>query len=396
MESRSVTERYRGLLICAAIIVAVTVAVVLLTWHAGHIPGNLLDSSIDITEEERIRVVPIAENLEKPWGMAFLPDGDILITELPGRLRLVHGGKLQPQGIEGVPKVETRDQAGLMDIALDPHFAENRFIYFTYSKRGPRGNTPALMRAYYDGQRLNNAQDVFVSDAWSGTSGGNTGSRIVFERDGTILMSIGDRHEKSPAQDLKTDKGKIVRLNSDGTVPQDNPFVNLPGVRPEIFTYGVRNPEGLYVESDSGTVWESEFGPLGGDEINILLPGHNYGWPVITYGKNYDGSIISNETAHEGMDQPVIHWNPSISPSGITIYTGDRFPKWRDNLFVSALSGIQLRRVVFRGHTPVHEEKLLSHLQHRIRDVRQSPDGFLYILIDEPGALLKAVPVEHS
>jgi glucose/arabinose dehydrogenase len=209
-------------------------------------------------------------------------------------------------------------------------------------------------------------------------------------------MSIGDRHEKSPAQDLKTDKGKIVRLNSDGTVPQDNPFVNLPGVRPEIFTYGVRNPEGLYVESDTGTVWESEFGPLGGDEINILLPGHNYGWPVITYGKNYDGSIISNETAHEGMDQPVIHWNPSISPSGITIYTGDRFPKWRDNLFVSALSGIQLRRVVFRGHTPVHEEKLLSHLQHRIRDVRQSPDGFLYILIDEPGALLKAVPVEHS
>jgi glucose/arabinose dehydrogenase len=152
----------------------------------------------------------------------------------------------------------------------------------------------------------------------------------------------------------------------------------------------------LYVEPVSGTVWESEFGPLGGDEINILLPGHNYGWPVITYGKNYDGSIISDQTAHEGMDQPVVHWNPSISPSGITIYTGDHFPKWRNNLFVSALSGAQLRRVVFRGDTPVHEERLLSHLGHRIRDVRQSPDGFLYVLIDEPGTLLKLVPVAHS
>ena len=392
MKSRSVTEQYRGLIISAVII---AVALVLI-WYAGLVPRNLLDPSLYITEEERIRVVPIAENLAKPWGMAFLPDGDILVTELPGRLRLVHGGKLRPQAIGGVPKVETRDQAGLMDLALDPHFAENRFIYFTYSKIGPRGNTPALMRASYDGQQLNDARDVFVSDAWSRSSGGNTGSRIVFEPDGTILMSIGERHEKFPAQDLTTDKGKIVRLNSDGTVPPDNPFVKSPGVRPEIFAYGVRNPEGLFVESASGSVWESEFGPLGGDEINVLLPGHNYGWPVITYGRNYDGTIISDETAHEGMDQPIVHWTPSISPSGITIYTGDRFPKWRDNLFVSALSGTQLRRVVFRDQKPVHEEKLLSQLQRRIRDVRQSPDGFLYILIDEPGSLLKIVPAEHS
>ena len=393
MKSRSVFEQYRGLIITAALSV---IALGFLS-YAGIIPGNLLDPSLYVTEEERIRVVPIAVNLEKPWGMAFLPDGDILITELPGRLRRIHDGKLQPQAIGGVPKVETRDQAGLMDIALDPHFSENRFIYFTYSKMGPRGNTPALMRATYDGQQLNDARDIFVSEAWSRDSGGNTGSRIVFELDGTILMSIGDRHEKLPAQDLMTDKGKIVRLNSDGTIPPDNPFVKSPGARPEIFAYGVRNPEGLYVEPVSGSIWESEFGPLGGDEINILLPGHNYGWPVITYGRNYDGTIISDQTAHEGMDQPIVHWTPSISPSGITIYTGDLFPKWRGNLFVSALSGIQIRRVVFRDHKLVHEERLLSSdLQHRIRDVRQSPDGFLYVLVDEPGRVLKIVPAEHS
>jgi glucose/arabinose dehydrogenase len=306
----------------------------------------------------------------------------MLITERGGHLRIVHEGRLEAQRIDGFPAVDTRAQDGLMDLALHPRFSENRTIYFTYSKPGERGDTTALGRARFDGARLADVRELFEADAWS-TAGGNSGSRIAFGLDGTIYMSVGERHEQTPAQDLGSDKGKILRLNDDGTVPPDNPFVGRAGARPEIFASGVRNPQGLFVEPSTGTIWEHEHGPRGGDELNIIQRGHNYGWPAITFGINYNGTTISKDTARAGMDQPLVHWTPSISPSGLTVYTGDRFPAWRGNVFLGALSGQHLRRLEVRNGRVGHQEALIvTSSPRRIRDVRQGPDGLLYVLTD--------------
>jgi glucose/arabinose dehydrogenase len=332
------------------------------------------------TEGPSLRIVKIAEGLEYPWGLAFLPDGSILVTERTGRLRIIREGKLEEAWIPGVPNVVVKAQAGLMDVAVHPRFSENHWIYLTYSKHG-RGDSPALMRARFDGHRLTDGRDIFVADAWS-DSGGNTGSRIVFGHDGMIYMSVGDRHQPRFAQDTTNHAGKILRLRDDGTIPDDNPFVGQPGVRPEIFTFGNRNPQGLAIDPRTGALFETEHGPRGGDEINLLDRGRNYGWPVITYGINYDGSVITNERARQGMEQPLVYWVPSIGPSGLVLYTGDRFPEWKGNLFVGAMAGTHLRRVVLDGTRVTHEERLLRSLHQRIRDVRQGPDGFLYLLTD--------------
>jgi glucose/arabinose dehydrogenase len=317
----------------------------------------------------------------------------MLVTERPGRLRIIRNGTLQAEPVAGAPDVVVRAQAGLMDVALHPRFAENRFVYLTYSKRG-QGDSPALMRARFDGTKLTDAQDIFVADAWS-DSGGNTGSRIVFGKDGMIYMSVGDRHLPKMAQYLGNHAGKILRLREDGTVPDDNPFIGQAGVRPEIFTYGNRNPQGLAIDPNTGAFFENEHGPRGGDEINLLQPGRNYGWPIITYGINYDGTIITNERARPGMEQPLVYWVPSIGPSGMTVYTGDRFPRWKGNLFVGAMAGTHLRRVVLDGTRVVHEEQILRTLHLRIRDVRQGPDGLLYLLTDgEPGSVLRIEPAD--
>src|SRR5262245_23396676 len=289
------------------------VAVALLVIMMGFDPLGLTTGR---TETRHIRVVRrIAYPLEHPWGLAFLPNGDMLVTERAGRLRMIRGGKLDDTWLSGVPPVVEKAQAGLMDVAVHPRFAENGFIYLTYSKRG-RGDTPALARARFDGNRLTDVRDIFVSDAWS-DSGGNTGSRIVFGLDGMIYMSVGDRHDRRFSQNLSNHAGKILRLRDDGSVPNDNPFVGQPNVRPEIFTFGNRNPQGLAIDPRTGALFENEHGPKGGDEINLLQPGRNYGWPVITYGRNYDGTIITNETAREGMEQPLVYWVPSIGPSGM-------------------------------------------------------------------------------
>jgi aldose sugar dehydrogenase len=365
------------------------VAVALLVVMIGFDPLGLTTGG---TETLRIRVVRrIAYPLEHPWGLAFLPNGDMLVTERAGRLRIIRGGKLDDTWLSGVPPVLQKAQAGLMDVAVHPRFAENGFIYLTYSKRG-RGDTPALARAHLDGSRLTGVRDIFISDAWS-DSGGNTGSRIVFGLDGMIYMSVGDRHNPRFAQDLSNHAGKILRLRDDGSVPDDNPFVGQANVRPEIFTFGNRNPQGLAIDPRTGALFENEHGPRGGDEINVLHAGRNYGWPVITYGRNYDGTIITNETARAGMEQPLVFWVPSIGPSGMVMYTGDRFPQWKGNLFVGAMGGTHLRRVVLDGLRVVHEERLLQDLHQRIRDVRQGPDGFLYVLIDSAyGELLRIEP----
>jgi glucose/arabinose dehydrogenase len=363
-------------------------------------PGTPRAPSVFATEQARVRVVTLTEALVQPWALAFLPGGDLLITERGGRLRLFHDGRLASGHIGDLPPVDTRQQDGLMDLALHPLFAQNRTVYFTYSKRGERGDTTTLASARFAGARLTEVRDLFVADAWS-TYGGNSGSRIAFGLDGKIYMTVGDRHEQMPAQDLRTHKGKILRLNDDGTVPRDNPFVDRADARPEIFAYGVRNPQGLFVESSTGTIWEHEHGPRGGDELNIIARGHNYGWPAITYGINYDGTTISKDTARDGMDQPVVHWTPSIAPSGLTIYSGDRFPAWRGNAFLGALAGLHLRRLELQNGHVTHQEALvplarspqlpLARSPERIRDVRQGPDGLLYLLTDA-GALLRLEP----
>ena len=346
--------------------------------------------SVVVIERERVRVVTLTDALVQPWALAFLPNGDMLITERGGRLRLMHDGRLTSANIGGLPPVDTRAQDGLMDLALHPRFAQNQILYFTYSKPGQRGDTTALATAKFDGEKLTDVRDLFVADAWS-TAGGNSGSRIAFAPDGTIYMTVGERHEQAPAQDLTTHKGKILRFNDDGTTPPDNPFVGRHNAHPEIFAYGVRNPQGLFIDPSTGTIWEHEHGPRGGDELNIIARGHNYGWPAITFGINYNGTTISKDTAREGMDQPLVHWTPSISPSGLTIYSGDRFPAWRGNVFLGALSGLNLRRLELRDGRVTHEEVLLAGRPQRIRDVRQGPDGFLYVLTDA-SALLRLEP----
>lgn len=374
-------SRHKGWAIAGGVVI-----VALLIFVTG--PFEL---SLNRTEEQRIRIVRVAEGLSFPWGLAFLPNGDMLLTERPGRLRIIHNGALLTDPVAGAPEVVVKAQAGLMDVALHPRFAENGLVYLTYSKRG-HGDSPALMRARFDGTRLIDAHDIFVADAWS-DSGGNTGSRIVFGKDGMIYMSVGDRHLPKMAQYLGNHAGKVLRLRDDGTVPDDNPFIGQANVRPEIFTYGNRNPQGLALDPNSGALFENEHGPRGGDEINLLQAGRNYGWPVITYGINYDGTIITNETARAGMEQPLVYWAPSIGPSGMAVYTGDRFPRWKGNLFVGAMAGTHLRRVVLDGTRVVHEERMLRALHLRIRDVRQGPDGLLYLLTDdEPGSVLRIEP----
>jgi glucose/arabinose dehydrogenase len=351
------------------------------------------------TEHYAIHVDSIVDGLSHPWSLAFLPDGDMLITERGGTMRRVHNGTLVHQTIDGLPRAHSTDQEGLLDIALHPKFVENGLLYFTYSKEGAEGTTIVLGRGRLIGDTLVDVKDVFVADNWS-TQNGNIGSRIAFLRDGTLLMTTGDRHLQTPAQDQTRHWGKVLRLRDDGSVPADNPFAGNSASRPEIFSTGHRNPQGLAVDPASGAIYETEHGPQGGDELNLILPGRNYGWPTITYGKNYDDSIITNERARDGMEQPLKYWVPSIAPSGLVVYTGDRFPDWRGNLFLGAMAqrevGTQLYRVDLSTRPP-HIEGLLKPLHQRIRDVRQGPDGLLYLLTDSgDDRLLRISPAEPS
>jgi glucose/arabinose dehydrogenase len=336
------------------------------------------------TEQYVIQVSTVVTGLSHPWSLAFLPDGDMLVTERDGRLRRIHDGVMQRRPISGTPSVHSTGQEGLLDIALHPQFAQNHLLYLTYSKQAASGTTIALARGRLDGDALQDVRDIFVADNWS-TADGNIGSRLAFMRDGTLLMTTGDRHMQTPAQDQTRHWGKVLRLRDDGSVPPDNPFVNREGYRPEIFSTGHRNPQGLAIHPTTGAIYETEHGPLGGDELNLILRGRNYGWPTITYGRNYNGSIITTETSRDRMEQPLKYWVPSIAPSGLAIYTGARFPKWRDNLFAGAMAmrevGTQLYRIDL-STSPPHIERMLKPLLQRIRDVREGPDGLLYLLTD--------------
>jgi glucose/arabinose dehydrogenase len=346
------------------------------------------------SEEHAFRVVKIVEGLEHPWSVAFLPDGRMLITERPGRLRVVSGGKLEPQPIAGLPEVVAQGQGGLFDIVLHPRFGENSLVYFSYNGRGPGGTGTELARAKLAGQRLENVQVLFRQDP-KGRSGLHFGGRIVFDRAGYVYLTLGERGEMQRAQRTDDHAGSVIRLHDDGRVPADNPFVGMAGWKPEKFDLGHRNQQGAALHPKTGLLWTHEHGPQGGDEVNVIRAGTNYGWPVITYGVNYvTGTKIGEGAQKEGMAQPIHYWVPSIAPSGMAFYEGDRFPRWKGDLFVGALKDRMLVRLKLDGEKVVKEERMLQGVLGRIRDVRAGPDGFIYLLTDESsGVLARLEPI---
>lgn len=362
---------------------------------AQRVPGRVFRS-----EHHSFRIDTIADGLVHPWSIAFLPDGDMLVTERPGRLRIIRGGRLDPEPIRGVPAVRASSQGGLMEVLLHPSFETNRLVYLSYSKPDP--HTTAVARGRFEGDRLVDVTDIFVARTRGSQ---HFGGKLAFDREGYLFITVGDRQaspsgdlEAHPAQDLSNHQGTIVRLHDDGRVPADNPFVGRPGALPEIWSYGHRNPQGLAVHPQTGDIWSHEHGPQGGDELNLIRPGVNYGWPVIGFGVHYGaGRPIHEATHREGMEQPVHEWTPSIAPSGLLIYTGDRFPAWQGSLFTGGLSAQHrvLSRITLDGRQVAAEELLLPG-EYRIRDVRQGPDGLIYIANDhragEPTPLIRLRP----
>lgn len=359
----------------------------------------------------KFKVVAL-KGLSRPYALAFLPDGSLLVTERAGRLRIIRNNVLDPEPIGGIPAVLDRNLKGLNDLALHPNFAQNRLLYFTYYKPSP--DTPdagpaVLARARYDGGKtLSDVKDILTT---SQSINQPSASRIVFGRDGKIYLGIGAPIPARPgsglatttdAQDPASHFGKVLRLNDDGTAPADNPFAGRPGYKPEIFALGIRNAMGLAVHPETGEIWETENGPQGGDELNIIRAGKNYGWPTISYGRSYSGDMTgqtgptSDPPVGQGLEQPLLFWSPSIALSGLAFYTGDRFPEWKGSIFVGGLVGTQLQRIVMnqRG-LPIRRDMLLYELRQRIREVRQGPDGLVYLLTDEEaGALLRIEPAD--
>jgi len=346
-----------------------------------------------------LKVETVARGLVHPWALAFLPDGRMLVTERPGRMRIVtRGGKLSPP-LAGVPKVFASGQGGLLDVVLDRDFGQNQTVYFSFAEPFEGGGRTAVARARLDAGNTPALNDVKVIYRQHGPAsrGNHFGGRIVHSNTGYLFVSNGEHFsDRDMAQTLDNDLGKIVRIAPDGTAPKDNPFVNKAGARPEIWSYGHRNPQGLAMNPADGTLWEQEHGAMGGDEINIIAPGRNYGWPQVSYGVNYDGSKVGAGKAQgPGFTDPVWHWTPSIAPSGMTFYTGDLFPAWQGSLFNGALKFQLLSRLDIKDGRVVREERLLQGLNERIRDVRQGPDGALYLLTDNnAGRVLRVVPAK--
>jgi glucose/arabinose dehydrogenase len=347
------------------------------------------------SQKQAFRPVVVTNGLDHPWSLAFLPDGRMLVTERSGQLRVIVDGRLQDAPIAGVPEVVAKGQGGLLDVILHPDYANNGWIYLSYAASSLRGAHTAVARARLDGNRLVDLQSIFTGN--NVASGGvHFGSRLAFGGDGKLYVTVGERGDSDRAQDLGSHNGTAVRLNDDGTVPGDNPFVNTAGAMPEIYSYGHRNPQGMARHPGTGAIWLHEHGPKGGDEINIVRPGINYGWPVITYGRSYAGFSIGEGSEKPGLAQPIHHWTPSIAPSGMAFYTGDKFPAWRGNLFVGSLKFRHLVRVELDGERVVFQERLLENAFGRVRDVRQGPDGLLYLLTDEDdGALIRLEPVAN-
>lgn len=345
------------------------------------------------TETGSVRVVTVAQRLSYPWALQFLPDGRMLVTEREGRIRVIaRDGTLLP-ALTGVPAVAASGQGGMLDLALDRDFVRNQAIYFCFSEAGDGGVGSAVARARFSPQGLDDVRIIF-RQLPKASGGLHFGCRIVPAPDGTLFVTLGERYQRDRAQDLGTHLGKVIRINTDGSVPKDNPFVNNANARAEIWSYGHRNPQGAALHPATARLWIHEHGARGGDEINLPEPGKNYGWPVITYGRDYSGLRIGEGTAKTGMEQPIHFWDPSIAPSGMAFYSGDQFPAWRGNLLVGALRGQLLTRLELDGTKVIREERMLTDLGERIRDVRVGPDGLVYLLTDDSrGRVIRLEPV---
>jgi glucose/arabinose dehydrogenase len=381
------------------------------TPNPGDVPRDTLPDEPQIFSSAGLKFRVVAtKGLSRPFALAFLPNGDMLITERAGRLRIVRGGVLDPQPIAGIPAVLDSRLKGLQDVAVHPRFTENQLVYFTYYKPKPGEKdvaTATLARGRFDGgHALTEVRDIFVSDAWCATP---SASRIAFAPDGKIFMTVGvpirgraGTSQPEDSQNPANHVGKVLRLNDDGSPPPDNPFSGRPGYRPEVYALGIRNILGLVIHPQTGELWEHENGPMGGDEINIIKPGRNYGWPLISYGRAYSGDLTGDNSgptteqhSAAGMEEPFMIWVPSIAISGLTFYTGNQFEAWKGNIFVGGRRGTQLQRIGLNAKgLPILRETLLFELKQRIAEVRQGPDGLLYLLTDETaGALLKIEPV---
>lgn len=356
-------------------------------------PVSAVQTDAPQAPRSEVAVATVAQGLVNPWALAFLPDGRILVTERPGRMRIVSTDGQVSQPVEGVPQVFAEGQGGLLDVTLAPDFGSSRTIYFSYSERregGNNGTAVARARLSEDGARLDDMQVIFRQQP-SFNSSVHFGSRIVIAPDGKLFVTFGERFQMKYSQDLSRLWGKVVRINPDGSAPDDNPFVGQQNARPEIWSYGHRNPQAAALHPVTNELWIVDHGPRGGDEVNIARKGLNYGWPVINYGVHYSGQEIPD--AREGMEQPLYYWVPSIAPSGMVFYTGDRAPQWKGNLFVGALAGRHLARLVLDGEQVTAEERLLSDLGERIRDVAQGPDGSIYVVTDSAkGRVLRITP----
>ena len=398
-------SRYRQALGLAVVLILLAVP-----GSSQQAPQNTSAQVLDV-QGGKIRVVTVAGGLVHPWGLAFLPDGrTLLVTEKNGRLRMIRDAVLEPEPVWTSPTPPGQGGDALHWVAVHPQFAQNRLVYVSYPKQGERGSTLAVARGRLNGSKLEDVKEIFVADAWE--TGGNLAGKIFFGPDASLYVTIGDRDRiccnggednslRMKAQKLDNHVGKTLRLRDDGSVPPDNPFVGRADAKPEIFTYGHRNGYGLAIHPETGALWQAEIGPMGGDEVNILQSGHNYGWPVVSMGRNYTGSLVSDQPwARPGMDNPRIFWVPSISPSSIIFYTGDKFPQWKNNLFIGSLTQQQLIRMAFNQPSQAERrEGLLIPLKMRIRDVQQSPDGYIYVATegksggnDADGTVLRIEP----
>ena len=346
------------------------------------------------TERAEVTVEPVAGGLVHPWGLAFLPDGHMLVTERAGRLRIVSPEGEVSEPISGLPEIWSRGQGGLLDVVLGPDYADTGRIYFSYSEPGAGGASTAVARAVLDrdDRALSELEVIFRQQPKSG-GGRHFGSRLVFAQDGTLFITIGDRGERNRVQTFTINRGQVIRINPDGSIPDDNPFVGVDGRLPEVWSYGHRNPQGADLHPETGRLWLHEHAAQGGDEVNVPEAGKNYGWPTIHYGEDYGGGQFGEGTKKAGLEQPIYYWDPSIAPSGMTFYTGGKVPSWQGDLFVGALKFRMLVRLDVENGEIVHEERMLGDLGQRIRAVDQSPDGDLYLLTDaSDGQILRVTP----
>jgi aldose sugar dehydrogenase len=357
----------------------------------GPQPGDIVKS-----EKQTFKIELVADGLDTPWGMAFLPDGRMIVTERPGRVRFLTMGQPLTESVTGLPKVWVQQDAGLMDVALHPDYAKNGWIYLSYVEAGTTAGASMTVIArgrVRDGKWVD--QEILYKAPpelyWVDNT--HFGSRFLFDKKGHLFYSIGDRGHQDDAQNLALPNGKIHRIQDDGQIPKDNPFVGKPGALGSIWSYGNRNVQGLSWHPTTGDLWATEHGPRGGDELNRIERGHNYGWPVITYGINYDGTPITDKTEAPGMDQPVVQWTPSIATCAIAFYTGDKLTGWKNDLFLTALGFQELRRLVLEGNNVVHQELLIKN-SGRVRDVLTGPDGFLYVVFNNPGRIVRLVPAD--